>query len=258
MGSEMCIRDSCRNEVRKLGFGVRPVEAQVNDVNAVITRRLVCRLVLMQAESARRYICHLTVRSSLVETFHFTPPSALFLTKRRLERVKALAERGVGGEKENAEALLNRLMAKYSISEEDIEDTAERDYFIRYHNFWERKLIVQIAYKHLGSGHCCGTVGTQSGRPHKKICVTCTPAQYIEIEADFEFYKAAWEEELAIFYSAFISKNDIFPPPELASPSDDDEIDLVRLEKVRAMMSGIDRRTRSKALPGSMEDDDDE
>jgi hypothetical protein len=24
------------------------------------------------------------------------------------------------------------------------------------------------------------------------------------------------------------------------------------------MMSGIDRRTRSKALPGSMEDDDDE
>lgn len=53
----------------------------------------------------------------------------------RLERVKALAERGVGGEKENAEALLNRLMAKYGISEEDIEDTAERDYFIRYHNF---------------------------------------------------------------------------------------------------------------------------
>ena len=39
---------------------------------------------------------------------------------RRLERVKALAERGVGGEKENAEALLNRLMAKYGISEEDI------------------------------------------------------------------------------------------------------------------------------------------
>ena len=78
---------------------------------------------------------------------------------RRLERVKALAERGVGGEKENAEALLNRLMAKYGISEEDIEDTAERDYFIRYHNFWERKLIVQIAYKHLGNGHCCGTVG---------------------------------------------------------------------------------------------------
>ena len=43
---------------------------------------------------------------------------------RRLERVKALAERGVGGEKENAEALLNRLMAKYGISEEDIDRRA--------------------------------------------------------------------------------------------------------------------------------------
>ena len=43
---------------------------------------------------------------------------------KRLERVKALAERGVGGEKENAEALLKRLMAKYGISEDDIEDMA--------------------------------------------------------------------------------------------------------------------------------------
>ena len=66
---------------------------------------------------------------------------------RCLERVKALAERGVGGEKENAEALLNRLMAKYGILEEDIEDTAERDYFIRYHRTdclqasWQRPLL---------------------------------------------------------------------------------------------------------------------
>ena len=36
---------------------------------------------------------------------------------KRLERVKALAERGVGGEKENAEALLKRLMEKYDISD---------------------------------------------------------------------------------------------------------------------------------------------
>ena len=43
---------------------------------------------------------------------------------KRLERVKALAERGVGGGKENAEALLKRLMDKYDISDEDIEDTS--------------------------------------------------------------------------------------------------------------------------------------
>lgn len=59
---------------------------------------------------------------------------------KRLERVKALAERGVGGEKENAEALLKRLMEKYDISDEDIEDTSIRTYFIRYQTQWERKL----------------------------------------------------------------------------------------------------------------------
>ena len=119
---------------------------------------------------------------------------------RRLERVKALAERGVGGEKENAEALLNRLMAKYGISEEDIEDTAERDYFIRYHNFWERKLIVQIAYKHLGSGHCCGTVGTQSGRPHKEICfkLNSTPDSEL-VEAELRTKTSASEYSIDIY-----------------------------------------------------------
>ena len=34
---------------------------------------------------------------------------------KRLERVKTLAERGIGGEKEHAEALLKRLMEKYEI-----------------------------------------------------------------------------------------------------------------------------------------------
>lgn len=49
---------------------------------------------------------------------------------KRLERVKTLAERGIGGEKEHAEALLKRLMEKYDISDEDIEDTSTRTYLI--------------------------------------------------------------------------------------------------------------------------------
>lgn len=46
----------------------------------------------------------------------------------RLERVKALAERGVGGEKENAEALLNRLMAKTPIGEIVVGIKSDHDY----------------------------------------------------------------------------------------------------------------------------------
>ena len=130
---------------------------------------------------------------------------------KRLERVKALAERGVGGEKENAEALLKRLMEKYDISDEDIEDTSTRTYFIRYQTQWERKLLHQIAYMHLGSGHSFGCVGTYTNRSRKKVGVECTPAQYIEIAADYEFFRTAMEEETSIFYTAYISKNNLFP-----------------------------------------------
>ena len=37
-----------------------------------------------------------------------------------LRKVKALAERGVGGEAKNAEEMLARLMEKYGISEDEL------------------------------------------------------------------------------------------------------------------------------------------
>lgn len=88
---------------------------------------------------------------------------------RRLERVRALAERGVDGEKENAEALLQRLMVKYGITDEDIEENSIQTYFIRYQTYWERKLLYQLAYMHLGSGHAYGCVGTYTNRPPMNI-----------------------------------------------------------------------------------------
>lgn len=82
--------------------------------------------------------------------------------------------------------------------------------------------------------------------------IECTPAQYIEIEADFAFYSEAMKEEMELFYSAFLQKNNLFPPPELAAePSEAEKEewkDLERAEKIRAMMDGLDKHTRHKAL----------
>lgn len=148
-------------------------------------------------------------------------------------------------------------MAKHGITNEDLEDAGVRLYWIRYKTEYERRLIRQLAYKYLGSGHSFGCIGTYSNRPRKNVGVECTPAQYIEIEADFEFYRAALAEEMDIFYSAFLQKNDLFPPPELADqrPSGDDEVDMERIEKMLAMMGGIEQRTRHKALPGVGEEE---
>lgn len=175
----------------------------------------------------------------------------------KLSMVKALAERGEGGERKNAAAILERMMAKHGITDEDLEDAGVRLYWIRFKTEYERRLIRQLAYKYLGSGHSFGCVGAYSKRQRKNVGVECTPAQYIEIEADFEFYRVALAEEMDVFYSAFLQKNDLFPPPELADtrPSDGDEVDLERVEKIFAMMAGIERRTRHKALPGAGEEE---
>jgi len=44
----------------------------------------------------------------------------------RLKKLKALAERGIGGEKENAGQLLEKLCIKYGISQDDIDSPEER------------------------------------------------------------------------------------------------------------------------------------
>lgn len=174
---------------------------------------------------------------------------------KRLERIKELADRGVGGEKENAEALLKRLMQKHGITEKDIEKKVERTYWIRYKTNLERKLIYQIAYKHCGSGHACNGVGVYSGRKKKVVGVTCTPAVYIEVEADFDFYREALSEDLETFYHAFILKNDIFPASTLTEDEEppDETMDRERALKIMAIMDGIDQRTRHKALPTTEE-----
>lgn len=50
----------------------------------------------------------------------------------KLEKVKALADRGVGGEKESAERTLSALMARYNITEADLEDSKTTTHWIRY------------------------------------------------------------------------------------------------------------------------------
>ena len=165
----------------------------------------------------------------------------------KLRKLKALAEQGVGGEKENAEKLLAALMKKHNISEEEIEEVQIKTYFIRYKTEWERRLLHQLAYMHLGSGHSSGCVGTYTGHMRKKVSIKCTAAVYLEIEAEFDIYRRALEKEIEYFYYAFVSKNNLYPPPELADDSLADG-DIKKAMKIASYSSGIDKVERYKRL----------
>ena len=129
----------------------------------------------------------------------------------KIRKVQALANRGADGEKKSAAALLDKLMKRYGIDEAEIAEERLEKCFFRYKTPYERKLLVQVIYTVTGKiPFKC--VGSYSGRARKQVGIDCTAAERLEIEFSYEFYKAALEEEMERFYSAFLMKNDIFPP----------------------------------------------
>ena len=160
-----------------------------------------------------------------------------------LQKIKILSERGIDGEKESAEKILAHLMQKYGITEEDLATEKREMQWFRYHNELQRRLLLQIIYMIMGTDDMYKT-----GR-HKLVGTKCTPFEQLEIEANYEFYKNAMEQELDFFYIAFCRKNCLFPSKEKSiekAPSD--TITQKDLIKIQAMMEGMEHFTLRKMI----------
>ena len=173
-----------------------------------------------------------------------------------LQKIKALADRGIDGERESAQALLSRLMKQYGISEAELEEEQRVTAWFRYSQETERRLLNQIIYMVTGSSGF-GCVGSYSGRKRKERGAECTAAERLEIEANYEFFKAAMEAELEIFYSAFANKNRLFPSPDKCPPKHEEDLTPEEREKALKaglMMEGMERHTLRKALTAGVEE----
>lgn len=125
-----------------------------------------------------------------------------------LQKIKALAEQGVGGEKETAQIILQELMKKYGVTDEDLEQDETELTWFRFRDNIEEKLLAQIIYMVTNKI----PYGCKRERRVKKLGIECTVVEKMEIELNYEFYKKAMVEELKIFFSAFINKNGLYPP----------------------------------------------
>lgn len=166
-----------------------------------------------------------------------------------MRKVKALADRGAPGERENAQRMLERIQRVHGITEAELECARiESDHFFRFHDDLERRLLAQVIY--MVTGKVAGRAIKQlSGRRVKELGVTCTEAEKLEIETAFEFYLRAMKEELDLFMSAFASRNNLFPD----NPKDDvpgREPDVDRTRRVMAMMQGMEHHSNLKRLEG--------
>lgn len=154
------------------------------------------------------------------------------------QKLKALAERGVGGEKTNAIAALEALLKKHNISEEELEDPITKRYRI-YVPFKKRTIFNQV-FKMIA--------GTQEmyilrSKPNTYV-QELTALQFIEVEATFDFYWKAYEEELAIFEQAFIQKNQLFDPK--GPVRELDELTPEEQAKARKMLAMADQIEKQK------------
>lgn len=168
-------------------------------------------------------------------------------TIQRIKKLQALAERGVGGEKDTAEKMLQKMLEKNGIQSLDELQSEETEYTLfSYNGKHERKLLVQCIYKVItaaGDRRFYHSKGTR-----QKLGIYCTKAQKLEIELEFAFYRNVFYEELDIFMSAFINAQGIFPPDAPKESHDElNERDI----KIAHMAGSIDKRTRTVMIEES-------
>lgn len=174
----------------------------------------------------------------------------------KIKAVKALAERGVDGEKESAQATLARLMEKYGVTDEELETERVQTAWFRYRDEFESRILRQVIYMVTGKVSF-GCVGTYTNRTRKKRGVDCTAAERLEIEANYSFFLAAAKKELEIFLTAFASKNRLYPSPEKDTLRSSDDRELTPEERARylkagLMAEGMERHTLEKMLEGDV------
>lgn len=163
-----------------------------------------------------------------------------------LKKIRALAERGVGGEADNAEEILRRLMEKYGVSEDELDEEERRRHDFEYHGKEQEKLLRQVVYKVTG-GYAYNLVYRASGRKVKtRLGADCTAAEKVEIEFLFDFYTRLWEQERDAFLSAFIQKHRIFTIRDDIEPQ---EVSREELLKMQALMLGMSDESPVRALP---------
>lgn len=170
----------------------------------------------------------------------------------KLLKIKALAERGEGGERESAVKLYQRLLKKYDIDESSLTKDKLGKHWFTYENDIEENLLVQIFYMVTGDAEyfrrTSKTRGNQCG------CI-CTDFEKTEIRFYFEFYRDALQEELEAFLMAFKLKNHLFPDESARCyvPEEDFEEPEVSdiLLKAQKLAEDIDKSCPVRMIAGS-------
>lgn len=160
-------------------------------------------------------------------------------TMERLRKIRALAEEGTAGEKENARRLLDRLMLEHGLVMSELDDSEEILHEVSYKGHSELFLLTHIAWSVHGTLEV--KAGKVPGTSTKWACIV-TAAQAVRIDFLFGIYRVALKETIDDASRAFVAKNRIYGSDAKALGGDP------RADNIRDMMAGIDSTDTRDAL----------
>ena len=151
-----------------------------------------------------------------------------------LRKLKALAEGGVGGEKVNAEKMLNKLLTKYNIDPDSLESDSLRmvEFKVKKGQF-QRDILTQVI------ANCLPTLKRSNRKTKNGFICQVSIVEEIEIRAKYTFYSERFKDDLLIMFNAFIHKNDLFYKGETESQFTDKPINYEQATRILQMMNGL-------------------
>lgn len=169
-----------------------------------------------------------------------------------LKKLKALSDRGIGGEKENAQKMLDDLLVKYKISIEEVEGEEIKTFYFKAKDDIEIRLLSQIAsrVRYDIEKYVITSTFAKMHRLAGRFCIECTIIEYVEIEQMFFLYKRLYAEEREIFYTAFLSANDLLArnPSNLIYVKDLSDKEIQHLSRAMKMSENIKKETIYKQI----------
>lgn len=120
------------------------------------------------------------------------------------KKIKALAEKGKGGERNAAKEKLERICQKYNISESELSTSEEtKNYYIVINDSNERELLINV---------CCMILDVPGFKWKEKnncICIHITQPEYENINNAFEYYRDMYNDYKRYLMQGIISRHAI-------------------------------------------------
>jgi hypothetical protein len=162
--------------------------------------------------------------------------------KRRLGKLLALAERGEGGEKDNAQRILDKVLKKHGLTMEDLRRPDRQRYKFAPRDANDTKILYHAAWRVLKvSDFSMWKYRDRRGTRGLDL----TPLEFAEVQFLWELYRAQWRKEQERLLTAFLVKHKLFGE---TSGDSEHEWTPAELERLRRLVESLETVREHKPL----------